>query len=70
MCKTTKVKSRRLHSQNRIILIVLTIGETPSGAGYSLYRIFCIMNLKRIQYVLFKNVVRFSVCGIFTRYWF
>ena len=50
MCKTTKVKSRRLHSQNRIILIVLTIGETPSGAGYSLYRIFCIMNPDRVQY--------------------
>ena len=50
MCKTTKVKSRRLHSQNRIILIVLTIGETPSGAGYSLYRIFCIMNPDRFQY--------------------
>lgn len=49
MCKTTKVKSRRLHSQNRIILIVLTIGETPSGAGYSLYRIFCIMNPDRFQ---------------------
>lgn len=70
MCKTTKVKSRRLHSQNRIILIVLTIGETPSGAGYSLYRIFCIMNPNRFQYRTLKMVVPFSVCGIFVRHWF